>query len=391
LKGNIVARPPEKLLIVSHVIHYQHQGQLYAYGPYTREIDIWADLFPQVLIASPCRYEPPPGDAIPFTRANISMVPQPETGGETRQAKLIQVALLPLLLLTLARAMWRADAIHVRGPGNLGLLGVLLAPLFSPYRVAKYANQWNGYPNEPVTVRLQRDLLRSRWWGAPVTVYGEWPHQPPHVVPFFTSMMTDEQVQRAISVAHSKTLDTPLRVLYTGRLETVKRVPVLLDALALAFERGVELDVVILGDGSERKRLEEQAAQLGIKDKIRFIGALPYDQALAWYEWGHCLVLPSKRSEGWPKVVAEAMCYGLVCIAVRQGQVPAMLTDRGILLDSGTAEEIAAALECIAQNPAQYQSMMRDASTWARRYSLEGLRDALRDLLSTRWQTPLAR
>jgi glycosyltransferase involved in cell wall biosynthesis len=85
------------------------------------------------------------------------------------------------------------------------------------------------------------------------------------------------------------------------------------------------------------------------------------------------------------------MCYGLVCIAVRQGQVPAMLTDRGILLESGTAEEIADALEQIAQNPAQYQERMRDASTWARRYSLEGLRDALRDLLSTRWQTPLAR
>jgi glycosyltransferase involved in cell wall biosynthesis len=379
------------LLIVSHVIHYQYQGQLYAYGPYTREIDIWADLFPQVLIASPCRREPPPGDATPFTRQNISMVPQPETGGETRRAKLIQVALLPLLLLTLARAMWQADAIHVRGPGNLGLLGVLLAPLFSPYRVAKYANQWNGYPNEPVTVRLQRDLLRSPWWGAPVTVYGEWPHQPPHVVPFFTSMMTDEQVQRAISVAHSKTLDTPLRVLYTGRLETVKRVPVLLDALKLAFERGLALDVVILGDGSERKRLEEQATRLGIRDNIRFVGALPYDKALEWYEWGHCLVLPSKRSEGWPKVVAEAMCYGLVCIAVRQGQVPAMLTDRGILLESGTAEEIADALERIAHHPAEYQALMRDASTWARRYSLEGLRDALRDLLSTRWQTPLAR
>jgi glycosyltransferase involved in cell wall biosynthesis len=379
------------LLIVSHVIHYQYQGQLYAYGPYTREIDIWADLFPQVLIASPCRYEPPPGDAIPFMRRNIAMVPQLETGGETRRAKLIQAALTPVMLVSLALAMRRADAIHVRGPGNLGLLGVLLAPLFSSYRVAKYANQWNGYTNEPVTVRLQRDLLRSRWWGAPVTVYGEWPHQPDHVVPFFTSMMTDEQVQRAVAVAHAKTLDTPLRVLFVGRLEWVKRIPALIDAIKIACDRGVALDVAIVGGGADQGALEEQVARLGLQQVVRFVGALPYEQALDWYEWGHCLVLPSRHSEGWPKVVAEAMCYGLICVAVGHGQIPKMLTDRGVLLESGTPEEIADALEQIAHHPAHYQALMRDASMWARRYSLEGLRDALRDLLSERWQTPLAK
>jgi glycosyltransferase involved in cell wall biosynthesis len=268
---------------------------------------------------------------------------------------------------------------------------VLLAPLFSSYRVAKYANQWNGYTNEPVTVRLQRDLLRSRWWGAPVTVYGEWPHQPDHVVPFFTSMMTDEQVQRAVAVAHAKTLDTPLRVLFVGRLEWVKRIPALIDAIKIACDRGVALDVAIVGGGADQGALEEQVARLGLQQVVRFVGALPYEQALDWYEWGHCLVLPSRHSEGWPKVVAEAMCYGLICVAVGHGQIPKMLTDRGVLLESGTPEEIADALEQIAHHPAHYQALMRDASMWARRYSLEGLRDALRDLLSERWQTPLAK
>src|ERR1035441_5054943 len=92
--------PPKinRLLIVSHVYHYRHEGAIYAYGPYTREIDIWADLFPEVRIASPLRNEVPPKDCLPFTRSNISMIPQMETGGDCFGAKLKQIALLPVLL-----------------------------------------------------------------------------------------------------------------------------------------------------------------------------------------------------------------------------------------------------------------------------------------------------
>jgi hypothetical protein len=144
----------ENLLIVSHVCHYAHGGKLYAYGPYAREIDIWADLFPCVNIAAPLRHETPPGDCISFTRSNISVVRQLERGGDTLSAKAGLVLSLPLLVLGLYRAMRNAHAIHVRCPGNLGLIGSAMAPAFSRFLVAKYAGQWNGYASEPLTVRL---------------------------------------------------------------------------------------------------------------------------------------------------------------------------------------------------------------------------------------------
>ncbi|MCP9496448.1 MAG: glycosyltransferase [Pyrinomonadaceae bacterium MAG19_C2-C3] len=380
---------PERLLVVSHVVHYEHAGRLYAYGAYAREIDIWADLFPKVVIAAPCRREVPPDDALAFTRRNISIDPIIETGGKTRGAKLRQVLLLPVLVWHLARSMRGADAIHVRFPANVGFLGVLLAPLFSPRRVAKYAGQWNGYAGERWVVRAQRALLRSRWWGAPVTVYGEWENEPEQIVPFFTSMMTGEQVERAAEVAAQKRLTTPLRVLFSGRLAPEKRVGALLDAVKIAVANGVELELSIVGDGTERAALESQAAQLGIEHRIRFIGALPFDESLRWNEWAHCLVLPSTNCEGWPKVVAEAMCYGSICIAVDHGQVAAMLQDRGIMLEHGTPVEIAAALQSIAARPEEFEAMRRAASIWACRYSLEGLRQALADLLSRRWNVSL--
>jgi hypothetical protein len=383
-----MSREVEKLLVVSHVVHYLYGGTLSAYGPYAREIDIWADLFPEVLIASPCRNEAPPQDAIPFTRRNVRVVPQLETGGDDWRSKIRQVLMLPAHALRLTRALREADAVHVRCPGNLGLMGAALAPLFTSRLVAKYAGQWNGYAGEPLTVKMQRAVLGSRWWKGPVTVYGEWPGQPPHVVPFFTSMMEAAQVERAAGVAAGKRIGTPLRVLFSGRLVAAKRVAALLEGLGLALKHGVPFEAVIVGDGPDRETLERQAQTLGIGGQTKFTGALPFDEAIKWYEWAHCLVLPSQHSEGWPKVVAEAMCYGLICVAVEHGQVPAMLAGRGILLKQGTGEEIAAALAGVAARPAEYEAMMRDAAAWARQFSLEGLRDAIAALLARHWNLP---
>jgi glycosyltransferase involved in cell wall biosynthesis len=378
-----------RLLIVSHVVHYEHGGRWFAYGPYAREIDIWADLFPEIVIAAPLRREQPPGDAMPFSRENISFSPQMETGGNTLLAKVTQLLAIPGHFWRLARAMRGADAIHVRCPGNLGLLGCVLAPFFRKPRVAKYAGQWNGYQGERFVVRAQRAVLASRWWRGPVTVYGKWPNQPPHVIPFFTSVMSAGMVGEAVRTAESKRIESPLRVLFSGRLAPEKRAGCLLEAARLVGERGVAMELVLVGDGPEAGALRRQADQLGLGGVVRFAGGLPYEKALEWNQWAHCLVLPSMHSEGWPKVVAEAMCHGVVCIAGAHGQVPDMLDGRGIALTPCTPEQIADSLCWVARHPAEALALGQRASLWARGYSLEGLREALRSLLEGHWRRKL--
>jgi glycosyltransferase involved in cell wall biosynthesis len=247
---------PRRLLIVSHVVHYLHDGRLHAYGPYAKEIDVWADVFEHVSIAAPCREEEPPADAIPFAAANLSIVAQEETGGTSLGAKVRQIAAVPRLSLGLARAMRHADAIHVRCPGNLGLLGVILAPMFSRYVIAKYAGQWTDYDGEAWTVRLQKRLLR-RWWPGPVTVYGRWPDQPSHIVPFFTSILDEAQLARAARAASRRPRErgAPLRVLYVGRLSREKHVDTLIGAIAELERRSTPCTCTIVGDGPEHEQL----------------------------------------------------------------------------------------------------------------------------------------
>lgn len=372
-----------RLLIVSHVIHYRQSGRLYAYGPYAREIDLWADLFPDVVIAAPCREEAPPGDCLPFERRNISIDPQIEAGGSSLLAKLNLAASMPTMALGLARSMRRADAIHVRCPGNLGLVGAVLAPMFSRRIVAKYAAQWHG-GDVPLSARLQRLILGSAWWKGPVTVYGEWPGYRKHVVPFFTSLLTAGQMERARQSALRKRRPPALDVLFTGRLSRAKNVDVLLRSVAAVRQEGLQVSATIIGEGPERLSLETLAAELGIRQSVRFTGGLPFDDVIPFLESADVLVLCSE-TEGWPKSIAEAMAFGLVAVGSEIGLVPQMLEGRGFTVPPRDPNALAAVLRTVAASPDRLEEMRRRAAAWGQRYSLEGLRTAIADLLKDWW------
>ncbi len=378
-----------RLLIVSHVTHYLGPDEhYYAYGPYAREIEAWAELFPEVVIAAPLRNVTPPQGSYRISSPNVRVAPQREVGGTSWLDKLLILRSLPALVLSLSREMRNADAIHVRCPGNLGLLGALLAPLFSERLVAKYAGQWNGFPEEEWTVRLQRAILRSRWWGHPVLIYGSSPRQPQHVVSFFTSMLSSEQLSRARASAAARQRSPVLRVIYSGRLTKSKNVDVLLRAIAALKSEGIPLKGLVIGGGPEGDSLRALAAELGIADQIEFTGAVSLEKVLDFLERSDVLVLAS-NTEGWAKAITEAMAFGLVCIGSDRGMIPTFLGDgRGLTVPPRDVGALADALRKVASAPQEFETMRTLAAEWAQQHSLDNMREAIRDLLLRRWNLP---
>ena len=385
-----------RLLVVTHVTHYRHDGAVHAYGPYVREMNVWCDLFPQVVIAAPLADGPPPGDGLAFSSQNMQMHPIPKSGGDTALAKLKQLVLLPWIVTRLCFAMWKADAIHVRCPGNLGLLGVVLGPIFSSKLVAKYAGQWSEFPGEARSVRLQRRLLGSRWWRGIVTVYGDWPNQPKHVVPFFTSVMTKSQMDRARAMTTrrltcpSSANEDPLTVVFVGRLSREKNVDTLIEAVARLTQQGIDIRCHVVGQGAEFESLCRLAEQWNVRDQVQFAGGVDYDRVFDFYEQSDVLVLVSE-TEGWPKAIAEAMACGLVCIGSERGLVPWMLAEgRGFTAAPRDVETLTEFLKQLSESVELRQSISKRAAEFGCRYSLDSLRTALAELLSERWSVELA-
>jgi glycosyltransferase involved in cell wall biosynthesis len=104
--------------------------------------------------------------------------------------------------------------------------------------------------------------------------------------------------------------DAPFRFLYVGRLIELKRVDLLLDALARLGNTGFELIVVGSGplDAELRVKAEEKLPQ-----RVRWLGLRPIGEISALMADADCLVLPS-RYDGWGAVVSEALMVGTPAI-----------------------------------------------------------------------------
>jgi glycosyltransferase involved in cell wall biosynthesis len=176
-----------------------------------------------------------------------------------------------------------------------------------------------------------------------------------------------------------------LRVLFVGRLTLEKNVHILLKSLELLKDQEIKIECRIIGDGPMRNTLEQLAETTGLNAEEVLIGGLPFEGVLEYYEWADVLVLASE-TEGWPKAIAEAMTFGLVCIGTNRGLVPQMLADgRGLLVEPGDEIALASALQNVAVGNIDFISMSQKASRWAQRYSLDGLREAIRDMLIREW------
>lgn len=125
-----------------------------------------------------------------------------------------------------------------------------------------------------------------------------------------------------------------------GRLDPMKAHDILLQAIAQVD--GVR--VVIVGAGSQKSALEAQGAELGISDRLQFLGWVEHPRTLL--PTFDVLVLPS-RSEGFPLSIVEAMLAARPVVATRVGSVAEAVIDgeTGILIEKNDVAGLAAALQ----------------------------------------------
>jgi colanic acid/amylovoran biosynthesis glycosyltransferase len=146
----------------------------------------------------------------------------------------------------------------------------------------------------------------------------------------------------------------PARLVCVATLKPQKGHAVLLRAVAALA--GVELDLV--GDGPERRRLEAEARRLGIAGRVRFHGSLPEAAVAELLAAADVFVLPSVIApdgdmEGIPVALMEALASGLPAVATRQSGVPELVHDgrTGYLAEPGDVEGLRAAVERALADP----------------------------------------
>lgn len=150
----------------------------------------------------------------------------------------------------------------------------------------------------------------------------------------------------------------PLRLLYVGSLAQKYKAPdVLVHAVAAARDRGVELHLALVGEGWFRAQLEQLARELGIAERVEFVGTLPVSGIKAALDEADLFVLPSK-TEGLPRVIVEAMARGVPCVATTVGGIPELLPAED-MVPPGDVEALTQKLVEVVSDPDRMERMAR--------------------------------
>lgn len=163
-------------------------------------------------------------------------------------------------------------------------------------------------------------------------------------------------------------------VMTVARLESVKGIDLLIEAMGKGGLPEVNCRLVIIGDGSERKNLEDLAKRLNLKGRVRFLGQISNEEIPEYLVAADCFVLPS-REEGFGIALLEARAAGLPVIATKVGGILDIIKDEktGILIESRDSQAISEAIYKIYSQPEFAQNLVQNAKVNLEKYDWQNI------------------
>ncbi|MCL6219161.1 glycosyltransferase family 4 protein [Zunongwangia pacifica] len=368
-----------KFAVITHVIHKKINHKFLAYAPYVREMNIWFKYVDKVKVVAPLKQQTKSALVSAYKHSHLNFIEVQGFSLLSLKEKLLTIFKLPLLIFQISKAMIWADHIHLRCPGNMGLLGCFMQ-IFFPYKpkTIKYAGNWDPDSKQPWSYKLQKWIISNPFLSRnmKVLVYGEWSNSSKNIIHFFTASFSENEIE-----SFNKDFSGQLYFLFVGSLVEGKQPLYAIRLVEKLRSEGKKVSLKLFGEGSLKLDLEKYIQENNLNDFIQICGGVSLEELKAEYKKSHFSILPSK-SEGWPKAVAEAMFFGCIPIATKVSCVPWMLGngDRGILLSGKLEQDLNNILEAL-DNTTRLKMMSSNAMKWSRNYTVEYFEKEIAKLL----------
>ncbi|MFN8049948.1 MAG: glycosyltransferase family 4 protein [Acidimicrobiales bacterium] len=158
--------------------------------------------------------------------------------------------------------------------------------------------------------------------------------------------------------------DRPIRICCVATFEEFKGHTYLIEAARLLAERGVTVDIALIGgdppkSSTLQQEIRDQVHAAGLDDCVRFLGKVPSAEVREWIEWSDigalaCCVSPDGQLDGLPNFLTESLSMGRPVVSTRQEGVMELVVDgeNGLLARSRDAAGLADAIERLHRDPA---------------------------------------
>lgn len=166
-----------------------------------------------------------------------------------------------------------------------------------------------------------------------------------------------------------------------SRLETIKGMDLVVPAFAEVLKQHPDTRLVVVGDGSLRSAMEQQAIELGCNDNITWTGRQPQEELNNWYSQMDIVLMPS-RSEGFGLTAIEAMANGCVVVASNIGGLPEVVHDKiyGLLHLSEDTTDMADKISSLISDEATYNQLRAQSLREVEKYSFERYAELINDM-----------
>jgi glycosyltransferase involved in cell wall biosynthesis len=249
----------------------------------------------------------------------------------------------PRALLWILREVARADVLYVFLPGHLPLLFTWAARLLRrPYGV--YLRGALHLESR----RMEGALAGARFVLATTALLAD-RARPVCADSEVVTPMVEVRLGDVVAEPTIREPGMPPNILFVGRIEAAKGIPELLEGLGALRADGVDFTLSLAGSGPQLEAYRQDAASRGLGDAV-FHGMVSDPSALAeLFRSADLLVLPT-HVEGFPRVLYEAMTYGVPVVTTFVGGIPSVMRDGENCLEipvkdpSGLAEVVRHAL-----------------------------------------------
>lgn len=163
-------------------------------------------------------------------------------------------------------------------------------------------------------------------------------------------------------------LKNKIVIIAVGRLSPQKGFDYLLKALSKVKEKEKDFVLLIIGDGEERKNLENLTKKLGLEKEVIFLGKIFHEKLPKYYHLADIFVLPSLY-ESFGIVFLEAMAAGLPIISTNTAAIPEVVKkNTGILVEPKNVEELARAILMLMKNRNKRIKMGKEGMKIAKKF-----------------------
>ena len=175
-----------------------------------------------------------------------------------------------------------------------------------------------------------------------------------------------------------------LRIISVASLIPLKNHRLMIEAVKILKDQGIETELYCLGGGCEKENLISYSKEMNVFENVKFLGII--ENVYPYLHSADVFILPSQY-EGVPMSLIEAMGTGLPVIVTNRGGTVNMIKNgvTGILIDP-SSKELSEALKKLANDAALRQKIGEEAYKASKTYSSDKMRERYEDIYLSRLQ-----